>query len=374
MIRHTQQNIDGQPKISPLVPPETGNLGSLLPEFLVQLSTRTMKSLFATTFAPAELSPFAENSMGIAEHETTISLPHSTSAFRTIPLEPTTRPFPVVGIDVSSINVGETEHGVIGALRGAVVWRTGDRYSYLRCGPLMFHLGATTAAELFGYLGFTSFDGANVTLGVTARLLIRLRNLFERWLQENVVSAFREALVLIDGSLTTGTPDNPARNLIRMLKGAKEKDNRVMAFSKKTGLTIEGRPVTDLAENGAAPCLLDIDRCVRQQFPTHPILLLGHVYVGKFTKGGYAFRVDIDAELSEKEAIDAARGLLKSDLLEQGYPETLRLAHIYSTFTAPEVVAMQRYIASTYGPQIVSRLSIRRSLFGPFGTGREFYH
>jgi hypothetical protein len=333
-----------------------------------------MKSLFATTFAPTELSPYTENSTGSVPPDTTVNLSQSASAFRTIPLEPTTREFPVVGIDVSSINVGETEHGMIGALRGAVVWRGEDRYSYLRCGPLMFHLGATTAAELFGYLGFTNFDGANVTLGLTARLLIRLRNLFERWLQENAGAAFRDALVLIDGSLTTGTPDNPARNLIRMLKIAKDRGNRVMAFSKKTGLTIEGKPVTNLAESGVAPCLLDIDQCVREQFPTHPILLLGHVYVGKFTKGGYAFRVDIDAELSEKEAVDAARGLLKSDLLEQGYPETLRLAHIYSTFTAPEVVAMQRYVASTYGPQIVSRLNIRRSLFGPFGTGREFYH
>jgi len=53
----------------------------------------------------------------------------------------------------------------------------------------------------------------------------------------------------------------------------------------------------------------------------------------------------------------------------QGYPETLRLAHIFSTFTANDVIAVQRHLASTYGLRIVPRFSVRRSLFGPFGTG-----
>jgi len=63
--------------------------------------------------------------------------------------------------------------------------------------------------------------------------------------------------------------------------------------------------------------------------------------------------------------------LFGSDLVEQGYPETLRLAHILSTFTANEVIGIQRFISKNYGLRIVSQPNLRRSLFGPFGTGRD---
>ncbi len=374
MIRHTQQTIDTQAKISPLVPNEPGNLGSFLPEFLVELSTRTMRSLTAGAFTPTETTAHNDNPSIVEPHDQAIVVTPGGRQLQTIPLEPSSSSSPVVGIDVSSIKIGETERGIIGALRGAIVWRINNRYSFLRCGPLIFHIGGPASAELLGYLGLTRFDGADIAYGVTERLLIRLRNMLERWLQENVASTFRKAVILIDGSLTTGTPDNPARNLIRVLKAAKDRDNRVLAFSKSTHLALQGKLATALVATAPAPCLLDIDECVREQFPSHPILLLGRVYVAKLSRSGYAFRLDIDRDLSEQYAVDAAQSLIASDLVEQGYPETLRLAHIYSTFTAPEVIAMQRHITSTYGAQMLSRFSLRRSLFGPFGTGREFFH
>jgi hypothetical protein len=195
--------------------------------------------------------------------------------------------------------------------------------------------------------------------------------MFERWLQQNAVSTFTNAIVLLDGSLTTGTPDNPARNLQAILSTALDRGNRIVAFSKKTGLTIGGRSVIHLLDSVRAPCLLDIDSSVREQFPAYPIKLLGRVFVGKFSADGYAFRVDIDRGLDEGQAVRAAAGLLANDVVEQGYPETLRLAHIHATFTATEVIAMQRHIMTNYGAQIVNRFNLRRSLFGPFGTGRE---
>jgi len=47
------------------------------------------------------------------------------------------------------------------------------------------------------------------------------------------------------------------------------------------------------------------------------------------------------------------------------------LAHIFSTFTATEVIGIQRFIVHQYGLKIVTRPNVRRLLFGPFGKGAE---
>ena len=65
--------------------------------------------------------------------------------------------------------------------------------------------------------------------------------------------------------------------------------------------------------------------------------------------------------------MDAVQRLIGNDLILESYPETLRLAHIYSTFTANEVLGIQRLIVQKYGLKIIERPNIRKILFGPFG-------
>ena len=73
------------------------------------------------------------------------------------------------------------------------------------------------------------------------------------------------------------------------------------------------------------------------------------------------------------KGFDAVRRLLGNELLDDGYPETLRLAHILSRFSASEVIAMQRYVATNYGLHISPEPNIRQALFGPYGgdSGHE---
>jgi len=99
--------------------------------------------------------------------------------------------------------------------------------------------------------------------------------------------------------------------------------------------------------------------------------LLGSVYVTKLSAGSCAFRLDVDKELSHKRAVEAVQNLLGDDLIRQSYPETLRLAHIFSTFTANEVIGIQRCFALESNMKIVARSNIRRLLFGRFGKGAE---
>ena len=92
----------------------------------------------------------------------------------------------------------------------------------------------------------------------------------------------------------------------------------------------------------------------------------------RLAKGNYAFRLDVDKLVQFQEKVEAVEKLLGNDLLLQSYPETLRLAHILCTFTANEVLAMQHFISSKYGLQIINRPDMHKLLFGPFGKG-EIY-
>jgi len=94
--------------------------------------------------------------------------------------------------------------------------------------------------------------------------------------------------------------------------------------------------------------------------------------VARLDKANYAFRLDIDREILPQQRMEAVEKLLGNDLYMQGYPETLRLAHILCTFTANEVLAMKHFITRKHGIQIINRPDMHKLLFGPFGKG-EIY-
>jgi len=136
-----------------------------------------------------------------------------------------------------------------------------------------------------------------------------------------------------------------------------------------TRLRLSGHRLTDLIETCTPPCLLQMEG-----YPTAlsaNIRFLGNIYVAKLSQGNCSFRLDIDRKLDHAQAVEATQRLLANDLLTESYPETLRLAHIYSTFTANEVIGIQRFLAQTHGIKTVTRPNIRRLLFGPFGKGPE---
>jgi hypothetical protein len=96
--------------------------------------------------------------------------------------------------------------------------------------------------------------------------------------------------------------------------------------------------------------------------------------VGKLARSAFAFRVDVDREIPLQQTVKGICELTGTDIVDQGYPETLRLAHILSTFTASDVIGMQAFAAARFGVQLIPKLALRRSLFGPFGTAWEAWH
>jgi hypothetical protein len=291
------------------------------------------------------------------------------SSIETIPLEPHVDERPVAAIDVSSIRIGETETGVLCAIRGVIVWKEKNRYKYHRLGPFPFHITEQNKKEIYKLFRRHPFEiQEDIRVPNLINMQTRIGNLLERWLQLEISYSAYSTIILWDGSMTAGMIDSSVDEMSRLLETARNRLSIVLAFSKSTNLRFSGHKLTDLAEKSEPPCLLQINGF---PYPSGPLLPLGDIYVAKLTPGVCSFRLDIDKKVPRERGIEAVQSLLGSDLLIQSYPETLRLAHIFSTFTATEVIGIQQFIAQQYGLKIVARPNIRRLLFGPFGKGPE---
>jgi hypothetical protein len=327
-----------------------------------------MKDMEKTHFQPHEPT-LNQLSTENSEDATLIFGRHTSFTVESIPLKPILEDTPVVAVDVSSIKVGETETGILCAIRGAIVWKEKSRYRYLRLGPFPFHITEENKKEIYNLFRRYYFGTPEETSAPSLiNMQVRMGNLLERWLQMGVSCSLYGSIILWDGSLTAGTVDSPVKVVSQLLEIARNRLNTVLAFSKTTQLRLLGHRLTDLMGKSQPPCLLQINGF---PVPSGPVFPLGNVYVAKLTRGICSFRLDIDKKIPRELGIEAVRKLLGNDLLTQSYPETLRLAHIFSTFTASEVIGIQRFIAQQCGLKMVARPNVRRLLFGSFGKGSE---
>jgi hypothetical protein len=289
---------------------------------------------------------------------------------KSIPLKPAKEETIIVAIDVSSIKIGETNEGIICAIRGTIVWKEKNKYKYLRIGPFPLHITEENKTEIYQLLRQQSLSMPIEPLSHSnlINMPLKLGNLLERWIKMEIACTSQNSIILWDGSLTAGTNDNPTKTIAQILEISRNRLNTVLAFSKTTQIRLQGHQITDLTGHCKPPYLLQING-----FPTTagPIHLLGDVHVAKLTSNRLSFRLDIDKEITSEQQIEAVQRLLGNDILFYGYPETLRLAHIYSTFTATEVIGIQRFLTKQCKMEMINRPNIRRILFGTFGKGPE---
>jgi len=278
---------------------------------------------------------------------------------------------PVAAVDTSSMKIGETDTGVLIAIRGANVWKYRRKYKYLRFGPFIFHITEENRKEVYNTIQNSYFglqrEPKHQSSPSLPQMQTRIASLLEKWLQKTLSETLSNGLILFDGSLTSGTADAPTQRIMEILGTARKRGNVVLAFSKMTRLILNGYRITDSPSKHKPPYLLEM----AGMKPKPPLCFLGDIYVARLAKRCCSFRLDIDTETPFEGRIEAVERLLGNDLVSQGYPETLRLAHIYCTFTANEVIAMQHFVARRYRLRIVNRPDMHRLLFGPFGKGEN---
>ncbi len=341
-------------------------MDTTLPQRFIELSIHSLKH--------AQNCSFQLNQQTIQQHANAETLhalqPSSQTYTRAIPLNPKTQTTTIAAVDTSSIKLGETNKGIIIAIRGTSVWKKAKNYAYLRVGPFIFHITEENLKNVYNTLLHAHFPEQNLQASTPGfiQMPTRMANILEKWLQASLAKTVTNGIILFDGSLTAGTPDTPTHQLKGILDTARKMGNTVLAFTKMTTLRFNGYLLTDAFPDQKPPCLIEVASIK----PKPPLTLLGNVYVAKLANGNnYAFRLDIDREVPPKQQIEAVEKLLGNDLITQGYPETLRLAHILCTFTANEVIAMQHFIQQKYGLKIVNRPDMHRLLFGPFGKGEN---
>jgi len=342
--------------------PQT-NMDTTLPRRLIELSINSLKNVHNQSI---QLNQQKIQQTTQSETESSIL------QLKTQPiwLKPNYETTTIAAVDTSSMKIGETETGILTAVRGATVWKQNKHYHYMRLGPFILHVTEENKNEVFQTLQMAYFNNnsnSHMYQGFLniAQTPTRIAAFLERWLQTMLSKTLSKSLILFDGSLTAGTADTPTQPMKEILSTARKRQNIILAFSKMTNLRVNGHLITEISSMHKPPYLLE----TRGLKPKPPIVLLGDVYVAKLSLGNYAFRLDIDKEVSTEQRIEAVEKLLGNELLLQSYPETLRLAHILCTFTANEVIAMQHFISSKCGLRMINRPDMHRLLFGPFGKG-----
>ncbi len=278
----------------------------------------------------------------------------------------------IAAVDTSTIKIGETDTGMIVAIRGAITWRQNHSYKYTRLGPFVFHITEDNKNAVYNALEHAYFSTTYGSMHQSApnimQMPMRLAGLLERWLQIMLAKTVNHGIILFDGSLTAGTIDTPTQRLREILSYARRNNSIIFAFSKATTLRSNGILITERLPNLDPPYLLETTGLHSKP----PITLLGDLYVARLNKSNLAFRLDIDKETAAEQRIEAVQKLIGNDLYTQSYPETLRLSHILCTFTANEVIAIKHFITRKHGIQMINRPDMHRLLFGSFGKG-ELY-
>ncbi|MEM2146807.1 MAG: hypothetical protein QW279_15695 [Candidatus Jordarchaeaceae archaeon] len=332
---------------------------------LLEVSTRSLPPIKAKSFQPFEtVLEYLEQ-----KPQSDFSLDLELKA-----ISPTLTPLnaidetPIIGIDVSCIRIGETETGIICAIRGAIVWNVNHHYSYLRIGPFPFHITEENKCEVLNHSNGKAFSKIGLHFSSLSEVLGRLCSQIERWIQTTVSYSTKNSIILWDGSLATSVQSN-FNEVFRIIKIARNQGNVILGITKITTIRFLDWKITDIISSHEAPCLFEIEDLPLQD--TRNMHFLGRIYIAKLAKSGSTFRLDIDRAITKEEGIRAVQKLIGNDLIYQGYPECLRLAHIYSTFTANDVLGIQSFLTHEYGLKILPRNNMRKVLFGPYGTGFE---
>ncbi|MDQ1280749.1 MAG: NurA protein [Thermoproteota archaeon] len=345
---------------------EVTTLSQQTPRDFARLGRGSLEGIIASSFKPKTSDLFDQDFRSLND-KLILNTNNEDGVIDPITLHSLNDETPVFGVDTSNIELGETKDGTLCAVRGTIVWRENGSYQYVRHGPFIFHISEANKQALYNTLRQIHFnEDEAVGAPIVEKMSDRIRGILERWLQRQICESCEDSLLLFDGSLTTRTVNGPISVLGELLSAARSRNNAVLAISKETSLSVAGHRMADLIDNKYAPCLLDIDRIALSQYGSH-LHFFGRIYAAKLISSCFTFRLDVDRKIPKEEGIRAVERLLGNDLIAENYPETLRLAHVLSRFSASEVLAMQRFVAENYNLKVICRPNIRQVLFGPYG-------
>jgi hypothetical protein len=289
---------------------------------------------------------------------------------------------PVVSIDCGIVRLGETENGLVIALRAAIIVDDGEQsqVQLFRTGPMYLNnlhklqilhrmgvqLGKSDLFVEIQVLDEGTEKAVRVKSGVAQdshKFGDRFRNWFERLAQKVAAQSIRNGTVLLDGALTLRTIDTPDIFLHDLANLCSQKGNALIAVSKQSLLQVQERPIRFwLDENPLQPSY----RCLTPLMSREERMrVLGNAYAVRFSPLGPTFRMDVKPVDGQTDD-EAINRFFSSSLMRGGYPDILVRAHAHSYFTSPDVIQLQAQASSRYS--LIPRRDVDLSgIFGPFG-------
>jgi|GEM_PF-3588717 len=254
----------------------------------------------------------------------------------------------VTALDASVVQVGETPKGSLVALRAVLVTRLfkpRPRYRVIRWGPFLVHLTDTTYPYLIRRIsrlaGLSEPDARQPPL-------LTLLNAFERTLWTAAASIVPpNSILLVDGALAVPISNPSIPHTLSDI--ARKRCLRILGVCKSSRIALHL-----LQEGATLPPLHAV--VVTHSLHVLVAVVSTHVFL-------HPFRIDVVNPLPE--LLDLGLFVAATDLTD-GYPEPLRLAHIYAIFTTGEVLAIRRALLKTYGIPVTREHKLRHRLFGPF--------
>jgi len=270
----------------------------------------------------------------------------------------------VVAIDTTSITLGYVKDGAVGAIRGAVIVREPDKKNLRieRYGPYLLAPTNQNKQAIYEKMRKAVFKVTKKARSPGyVKMIDRARSFLEKLLQLEVTRTYTNSLLLFDGSLISGTVDNPKQFVGEVLDSAAARGNDVAAISKRTTLSLEPtkRSILSVLEGVYGPCYAEVKPYISQEKERY----LGNIYVGKFTLEGEPFRVDIPNNTPSEHALILS--WLAGLAGDYGYPEELKMAHVLCVHSSIEILELQSAATKIYGMEI--KEDIRKKIFGPFG-------
>lgn len=294
---------------------------------------------------------------------------------------------PIAGIDGGLARLGFSDEGVVAAVRGAVVVHEADRRRIYKAKPGMIHLHARNRLQVLYEIGKRFNDPTHYVVvkdGMPVALkgilttphyqIDRVRNFVERTLQFTACVLIRGGIIVLDGAATPDTFDTPPGLIERLAKEATGRGSHLIAVSKKTTLTVNGRDLRSVLDG--APVgprylylneLLHQDRQRRIAAGGRPDrrVPIGHLYAVRFGAMGETYRVDV-VPAPGYTPLEALQSFYASTLFRAGYPDVLIRAHLHAYFTYPDLLRLQSAVPKTFG--LVPRREIDHgAAFAPFG-------
>lgn len=292
--------------------------------------------------------------------------------------EITASPSPITAVDTGLLKLGETEDGLIIALRGTIattdkgqttlrLYRTGPIYLRNADKVKILHILGThlDKSDIFVELDEQG-NPQKVKAGVADNdqaYADRFRNWFERILQKIAVQLVSRGIVLLDGALTTNTRDTPTQFFENLRELANQKRNALIGISKQSRLQVQNRAIRFwLAENPHQVCYRKLTTLMPPEMEKR---IMGATYAIRFSPMGITYRMDVKPVSGQRES-EVIEKFFASCLIRSGYPDLLVQAHAHSYFTSPHVTELKSQCSAKYALRAEPEIDLG-GIFGPFG-------